>query len=268
MPGAGGRRIGVRRYGRLLRPVVDPGRDFRGAAEPVRRVVRYGSCEFRSMDTAHGLATPVGYPAVAVAVLEAEHRIATAWQNIFSLSFEDLPRDRRRLVEHYKLEGPPDVVIVGVGAVYAAVNVLGDHATLMNVRNHLALRTPAAVSRWTYRTFDRPLARLGRPARHYAGPAYLSAFVGLVRRTWSDAELFLEPPLPVRDGGWWRKTMIDTVRADVAETASAWRLPLVDHAEFLGDADALRCYNAYNLNTSGSAIVGRHWAERLAHLWA
>ena len=258
----------ARRAHVLVEPVIDPSHGFLGLDAPVDpRIVRYGSCEFRSMDNGHGLANPVGFPLEAVRVLQEEHGISAGWQNIFVIDFETLPADQVGVMEHYKLDAGPDVAIVAVGAVYGAVNALGDRQALINLRDQLSARAPVRVAEATYRAHRVVLPRIGRAARPYSGLAGLQAFVELLQCTWPDAVVMLELPLDALLEGSWRPEVIEQVRRDVAGLGEELGLEVVDHAERLGGELGLRCLNGYNLNAAGSRVVGRSWADRLARRW-
>lgn len=259
------RNAGLRSF---LAPVDDPARGWSGARERAdRRVVRYGSCEFRTMATTHGLVNPVGYPAVAVAELQALHGIHTSWHGVFVPYFESLPGTSTSLHDHLKLDGVPDVVVLQVGSVYASRSFLGAAQPVVNLRNQLAHRAPPLLARAHYAAVNSVAGRFGRPPFPYAGAERLDAFFGAVRDTWPDASVFTELPLlPVRDGLWSRSAMGE-IRGDIARKAFSWGVEVVDHEERLGTSRALRSLNNYNLTQRGSEIVGAFWADRLAREW-
>jgi hypothetical protein len=255
--------------GPRLRPPLDAANPWRSAAGPCdRRVVRYGACEFRAMEGAHGLRNPVGYPAAAVAGLRERHGVAATWQNFYRVEFESLPTDPEALARDCPSGRSPDVVIVQVGAVYAKQHVLLDQPPVAELRSRLSRRVPEAVARAHYVALDPVLAAAGRPYRAYPGAGSLDAFFGAVRQQWPGARTFAELPFAAGNEGLFRGEMLERVRNDIRRKAYSWRIEVVDHTQRLGADRALRSLNGYNVNERGSAVLGAFWAERLAEEWA
>jgi hypothetical protein len=235
-----------------------------GHPEPADlRVVRYGACEFRAMDAAHNALEPVGYPQVAVDALRRDRGLGVAWQNIFCLDLDDLPADEAALVQHYRLDAAPDVVIVQVGAIYAITQVLGEREPVLRTRNALAARLSPGLARPAYRAIDTVLRRYGRPYRTLREDGQLTRFVRTVRESWPQATVVVELPYLACREGHWRLEGLEAVRDTLRRAAAEAGVEVVDHDGRLGRRPELRCRNGYNLNAQGSEIVGRHWAERL-----
>lgn len=256
---------------RVRRPVIgrgnDPAKGWRGADGPAdRTVVRFGACEFRRMDGAHGGTTPVGYPRAACDALARDHGIRARWHNVFCMDHESLPADREGLLRHLGGVDAPDAVIVQVGAIYALRHVLGEREEILHLRDRMASRTPRGLGRVFYAGLDRALPLVGRPYRPYAGAERLRRFVAAVREQWPEALLFVELPFVPQREGLWRRALAARVRADLAAAARASGVEVVDHELRLAEA-GLRCLNGYNLNGRGSARVGAFWADRLAASW-
>jgi hypothetical protein len=77
----------------------------------------YGDCSWRSMEAAHGTHTPPGYPLVMAEQLAASGSGLEVGFGIFGW-YEGLPQTEAALTQHLKLSGPPDLVVVQLGAIY------------------------------------------------------------------------------------------------------------------------------------------------------
>lgn len=253
----------------VVAPPADPARGWAGVATGSdRTVVRFGACEFRRMDGAHGGTLPIGFPLRTCDRLQSEHDIATRWHNVFCMDYESLPTDRDGLLAHYPpADEEPDVVIVQIGAIYALRHALPERPEVLQLRDRLARRVKGPPGRLVYALFDGVFRRAGRTYRPYAGPERLAVFAAAVRGTWPGATVFVELPfLPLREGLWQRETA-RRVREDMAQAAGDADLEVVDHDKDLGGRADLRCLNGYNLSARGSAVVGDAWSRRLAALW-
>src|SRR4051812_21781847 len=154
----------------------------------------YGDCSWRSMEAAHGTHTPPGYPLVMAERLAAAGSGLEVGFGIFG-SYEGLPQNEPALTRHLKLTGPPDLVVVQLGAIYGLRRVLKDNNRLDIVRGAVARALgPLAipVSR-VMRPFGQ---RLGKPAREYPGTAPLESFLTLAGSAWPAARIVVMAPFP------------------------------------------------------------------------
>jgi hypothetical protein len=206
------------------------------------------------MEAAHGTHTPPGYPLALAEQVVAGGGALEVGFGIFGW-YEALPQTEGALTEHLKLSGPPDVVVVQLGAIYGLRRVVSDNNRLDALRGAVARALgPLAihVSRVT-----RPVGqRLGTAAREYPGTAPLESFLALARGTWPDARLVLMAPWPRHIAS--PKVRATEARVHAGQLAAARRAGV----EFLDCAPALLACgerttgaNGYNLNATGSRIV-------------
>jgi hypothetical protein len=241
---------------KLLEP-ADPSRGWRGVVrEPgaARRMAIYGDCSWRAMEAAHGTHTPPGYPAVMAERLADDGPGLEVGFGIYGW-YEGLPQTEAKLVEHLKLSGPPELVVVQLGAIYGLRRVLSDNNRFDSVRGAVARALgPLAIP---VSRMMRPVGqRVGSNVRAYQGTEPLESFLALARATWPDARIVLMAPFP-------RHIASPQVRATEArvhdeQLAAAQRAGV----EFVDCAPALLAArerttgaNGYNLNAAGSAIV-------------
>jgi hypothetical protein len=221
----------------------------------------YGDCSWRAMEAAHGTHTPPGYPlAMAERLAEGGSGLEVGF-GIFGW-YEALPQTERGLTKHLKLTGPPDLVVVQLGAIYGLRRVLADGNRLDKVRAAVARALgPLAipVSRMT-----RPMGqRVGTPVRDYPGTAPLEAFLALARTTWPQARIVVMAPFPRHIASPKVRAMEARVHDEQLAAAQRAGVEFVDCAPaLLASAERTTGANGYNLNTTGSRIV----AERLLEL--
>lgn len=241
---------------RLLEP-PDPTRGWRGIvvdAGSARRMAIYGDCSWRAMEAAHGTHTPPGYPLVMADRLAQDGPGLEVGFGIYGW-YEGLPRTQAGLIEHLKLSGPPELVVVQLGAIYGLRRVLSDNNGLDRLRGAVARALgPLAIpiSRLT-----RPVGqRVGGNVRAYPGTAPLETFLALARTTWPQARIVLMAPFP-RHIAIPRVRAIET-RVHAEQLAAARRAGI----EFLDMGPSLLAArerttgaNGYNLNAAGSRIV-------------
>jgi hypothetical protein len=241
---------------KLLDP-PDPSRGWRGIVRDpgaARRMAIYGDCSWRAMEAAHGTHTPPGYPHTMAERLAGDGPGLEVGFGIYGW-YEGLPRTEAELVEHLKLSGPPELVVVQLGAIYGLRRVLPDNNPLDRIRGAVARalgRLAVPISR-----LMRPVGqRVGSNVRAYPGTEALESFLALAGPTWPDATIVLLAPFP-------RHIASPQVRATEAKVhdeqeAAARRAGV----EFLDCAPLLLAArerttgaNGYNLNAAGSAIV-------------
>ena len=240
----------------LLEP-PDPSRGWRGVVRDpgaARRMAIYGDCSWRAMEAAHGTHTPPGYPAAMAERLTAGGPGLEVGFGIYGW-YEGLPQTEEKLVEHLKLTGAPELVVVQLGAIYGLRRVLSDNNRFDRVRGAAARALgPLAIP---VSRLMRPVGqRVGSNVRAYEGTEPLESFLSLARATWPEATIVLMAPFP-------RHIASPQVRATEArvhdeQLAAAAR----SGVEFLDCAPALLAAserttgaNGYNLNAAGSAIV-------------
>jgi hypothetical protein len=214
----------------------------------------YGDCSWRSMEAAHGTHTPPGYPLVLAERLAAGGAGLEVGFGIFG-SYEELPQTEQALTQHLKLTGPPDLVIVQLGAIYGLRRVLSDNNRLDKVRGAVARALgPLAipVSRLT-----RPVGqRLGTTAHEYAGTVPLESFLALARETWPAARIVVMAPFPRRIASPKVRAIEARVRDEQLVAAQRAGVEFLDCAPaLLAAPQRTTCANGYNLNAAGSRIV-------------
>jgi hypothetical protein len=214
----------------------------------------YGDCSWRAMEAAHGTHTPPGYPLVMADRLAAQGSGLEVGFGIFGW-YEALPQTERALTEHLKLSGPPDLVVVQLGAIYGLRRVLSDNNRLDRLRGAVAralgpLTIP--VSRMT-----RPVGqRVGTPVRDYPGTSKLESFLALVRDTWPAARVVVMAPFPRRIASPKVRAMEARVHDEQLASAHRAGVTFVDCSPvLLASSERTTGANGYNLNTTGSRIV-------------
>jgi hypothetical protein len=241
---------------RLLDP-PDPSRGWRGIVadgRPVRRMAIYGDCSWRSMEAAHGTHTPPGYPRVMAERLVARGAGLEVGFGIYGW-YESLPQTESGLIRHLKLGGPPDLVVVQLGAIYGLRRVLSDNNRLDRLRGAVArVLGPLAipVSRMT-----RPVGqRVGSSVREYPGTAALESFLALASGTWPDARIAVMAPFPRHIASPKVRAMETRVHDEQLVAAQRAGVEFVDCAPaLLAASERTTGANGYNLNAAGSRIV-------------
>jgi hypothetical protein len=221
----------------------------------------YGDCSWRAMEAAHGTHTPPGYPLVMAERLAAEGSGLEVSFGIFGW-YEGLPQTEPALTKHLKLSGPPDLVVVQLGAIYGLRRVLSDNNRLDKLRGAVArVLGPLAipVSRMT-----RPLGqRVGTPVREYPGTQKLESFLALAQEAWPDARIVVMAPFPRHIASPKVRAMETRVHDEQLAAAQRSGVGFVDCAPaLLASSERTTGANGYNLNATGSRIV----AEELLDL--
>lgn len=260
-----GRSAVIRRVDRAVfgRP-FDPTRTYRGTVrdgEPLLRVVRFGSCDFRAMDGPHGLHTPIGYPRFLVERLNRAG-LSVEFSNVFLLLFSELPRDGEQLRRHVKLTGDPDVVLLTVGGIHAYRSILPASRRLAELRDKVS-RLMGPFVYVAYRPMHVLARRFGRLYRPYGGTEEMVAFAELVRREWPDARIVVAPALRAACEGVFDRALLDRIGDETAGRARELGLDVCEIRDALGTDMALRAANGVNPNTAGSRVIGEHLAEWL-----
>jgi hypothetical protein len=249
---------------KLLDP-PDPARGWRGAVNDpgaARRMAVFGDCSWRAMEAAHGTHTPPGYPRAMAERLAQDGPGLQVGFGIYGW-YELLPQTAEELVRHLKLDGPPDLVVVQLGAIYGLRRVLPDNNRLDRLRGAVARALgPLAihVSRIT-----RPVGqRLGSSASEYHGPARLESFLALARATWPEARIVLMAPFPRRIASPQVRAIGARIHREQAAAAAGAGVDFLDCGPALQAAQArTNGANGYNLNSAGSEIVAGELLEKL-----
>ena len=223
-------------------------------ARATRRLAIYGDCSWRSMEAAHGTHTPPGYPRVMAERLAAAGSGLEVGFGVFGW-YEALPQNEADLTRHLKLAGPPDLVVVQLGAIYGLRRVLSDNNRLDTIRRAVArMLGPLAipVSRVT-----RPVGqRVGTPVCDYPGTEQLESFLALACATWPDARIVVMAPFPRRIASPKVRAIEARVHADQLAAAQRAGVDVVDCAPaLLASGERTTGANGYNLNAAGSRIV-------------
>ena len=239
----------------------DPTRAWRGSGEegqPLLRVARFGSCDFRAMDGPHGLNTEVGYPRFMADRLNADG-VAVEFSNVFILKFEELPADAESLRRHVKLTGDPDVVLVTVGGIHAYRCVLPASRRLAELRDKIS-RAMGPFVYVAYRPVHVVARRFGRHYRPYTGTEPMVRFAEVVRREWPGARLVVVPSLTGARDGVFDARLLREIGDDTAARAASLGLDVLEIRDAVGTDMKLRAANGINPNTAGSRVIGEHVA--------
>ena len=263
--GAGTLKAALKRIDNLVfgRP-YDPTRKWHGSGEPgqpLLRVARFGSCDFRAMDGPHGLNTDVGYPRFMADRLN-EQGVAVEFSNIFLLLFDELPKDGEQLRRHLKLTGDPDVVLLTVGGIHAYRCILPASRRLAELRDKIS-RAMGPLVYVTYKPMHALARRFGKQYRPYRGTEPMVAFADLVRREWPDARLVVVPAIFGACEGVFDTKLLREIGDDMAARAESLGLDVLEIRHALGTDMSLRAANGVNPNTAGSKVVGEHIAAWL-----
>lgn len=261
-------RSAARRAYRLVlgqMPAHDPGRLWRGTAEPGERALKLlhvGDCGFRRMEFGHDMAAPPGYTLVAAELLREREGIGLAFGHYFVTGFEYLP-DMASLERHMHLDGEPDVVIIQTGGSYARKVVLPHLRPIHRLRadanrriGRLAYPAHALIRQW--------VRIAGRYASPYPGTEAFERFLLQLRRAWPHAQLLVIPPFPRSHNYRGQLRIAARTDADMKAAAARCEAAVLDASDVLGFDRSLRCANAYNLNARGSKVVGELLAGWLA----
>jgi hypothetical protein len=235
----------------------DPARGWRGVVRdgrPAKRMAIYGDCSWRSMEAAHGTHTPPGYPLVMAERLAADGSGLEVGFGIFGW-YEGLPQTEEALTEHLKLTGPPDLVVVQLGAIYGLRRVLSDNNGLDKLRAAVARALgPLAIP---VSRVVRPVGqRVGTAAREYPGTERLESFLALARATWPEARIVVMAPVPRHIASPKVRAIEARVHDEQVAAAERAGVEFVDCAPaLLASPERTTCANGYNLNAAGSRIV-------------
>lgn len=247
-------------------PAPDPTVGWRGTAGEgldVIRVLHLGDCGLRAMENGHDFRAPLGYPVVAAERL-LEHGVGMEFSRWFALRFEDLP-PLKTLTPHMKLSGPPDIVLLQVGAAYfrRVITIEGPITAL--IRDELSRR----FGRGCYASYAilRPLTRaFGHRKNDYHGTEALERFLVEARTAWPDATFALIFPYRGQVKLRAHQRLADRLVPDMIAAARRTGTEIIRFHEQLGTDLSLRCANRYNLNARGSEVVGEELARwMLAH---
>jgi hypothetical protein len=214
----------------------------------------YGDCSWRSMEAAHGTHTPPGYPLVMAERMAQSGAGLEVGFGVFGW-YEGLPQTEKALTRHLKLSGPPDLVVVQLGAIYGLRRVLSDNNRLDSVRGSVARALgPLAIP---VSRLVRPVGqRMGTPVRDYPGTAPLESFLALTRSTWPAARIVVMAPFPRHIASPKVRAMEARVHAEQLAAAQRAGVGFVDCAPALLACDERTTgANGYNLNATGSRIV-------------
>ncbi len=255
------RRSSAEAVRRLLRP-PDAALRWRGdplpGARRTLRVAHFGDCGWRAMPHAHGIHNGPGYPLALQERLNAAG-VALEFSSSVVTRFEDLPVEDP--AHHIKLTGPPDVVLVHLGAMYQRRILLPDTHRVLVTREAAGRLLGAGVH--LVARLQRPFVRrFGRPASPYRGTARLEEFLAALDRLWPAAHVVLLLPY-----GWCHPTRAQRavrqrVAADLLAAAGTYGCSVLDVDDLVPvSAPGLRCANGYNLGRLGSAAVGDRLAD-------
>jgi hypothetical protein len=215
------------------------------------------------MEYGHDYRAPLGYPIVAAERL-LEHGVGIEFSRWFAVRFEDLP-DMQQLARHVRLSGPPDVVLLHLGAVYCRHVIFVDGPLTMEVRDELGRRFPDATYA-CYGVMRRLAWVLGRQSNEYLGSEALERFLLEVRGAWPDARIALLLPFPGVLRSRAQERTATRLHADMMAASKRIGTDLLRFRDVLGTDPVLRCANRYNLNARGSQLVGAELARwLLAH---
>ena len=239
----------------------DPSRGWRvtgsGAADTIR-VALFGDCAFREMPHAHTPFTPPGYPrALAELLAQRGKEMVFSWR--FVPRGDELPATREELRAAVKFEGPPDVVLVQVGAICAfPLYALPTSPVAMRVRDQIGSALGTRV-RLGYRSLPRWwIRRFGRPALPPQDPERVEAFVDLVREEWPETRVVILSTFHPGPGTIVREGTLDRVSEELREVAERRGVAFLDlRPATAGLADGDRCANGYNLAPAGHEAVAR-----------
>ena len=219
-----------------------------------RRLAIYGDCSWRSMEAAHGTHTPPGYPLVMAERLAAADSGLEVGFGIFGW-YDGLPQTEADLTRHLKLTGPPDLVVVQLGAIYGLRRVLSDNNRLDTVRAAVArMLGPLAIP---VSRVMRPVGqRVGTPVRDYPGTEPLESFLALACDTWPDGRVVVMAPFPRHIASPKVRAMEARVHDDQLAATQRAGVGFVDCAPaLLASSERTTGANGYNLNATGSRIV-------------
>jgi hypothetical protein len=215
------------------------------------------------MEAAHGTHTPPGYPRVLAERLASDGGGLEVGFGIFG-AYDELPRGERGLLRHLKLTGPPDGVVVQLGAIYGLRRVLPDNNGLDRFRGAIARGLgPLAIP---VSRVMRPVGqRVGTPVTAYPGTALLEAFLALARATWPEARIALLPPFPRHIASPAVRAIETRVHDDQVAASARAGVGFLDCCPaLLAARERTTGANGYNLNAAGSRIVASQllpWLE-------
>jgi hypothetical protein len=251
---------------RLYRAVVgerpDDGlRAWRGTALPgeaALRILHIGDCGARVMDRGHDLLGGPGYPLVlARALLRSGVRVS--FSHYFAVNYEELPQ-LDRIERVCDIDADPDIVLVQVGSAYTRRVILPDRRRVHQLRDELGRRAGRSVFAF-YRVL-RPFVRaFGRHSTPYRGVSPLERFVHAMRSAWPSTQIVLMLPFRRSPGYPTGEPIAARVEADMRTLAASAGVWVFDADAVLGRDPALRCTTGYNLNSSGSQLVGAELAR-------
>lgn len=244
-------------------PAPDPALGWRGTARDdldVIRVLHVGDCGLRAMENGHDYRAPLGYPAVAAERL-LEQGVGMEFSRWFAVLFEHLP-PVETLKPHVKLSGPPDVVLLQVGAAYFRRVLTMEGPLTSELRDELARRAGPRCYPW-YAVTRRLTRIFGHSTVEYHGTEALERFIIEAKTAWPDAAIAILLPYEGKPkAGAEYEFGVRLFRAMMA-AGERTGAEVIRFRDVLGYDMSLRCANSYNLNARGSEILGEHMADWL-----
>lgn len=234
---------------------ADPARAWRGTStgDPDLRILRFGGCEFREMPLSHTAGSEAGYPRHLAEALLGQG-ITVEFSDVFSPTFEGLPRTTEELRVHVKLTGAPDLILLQLGTNYSFRTILGAGDRRTQLRDRLG-RTLGRGAFLGYRLVNPVVRVAGRPWLAYQGVDPLEGFVHLLRQEWPDAELLALGLVPVLVDGSFGAAIQERVSRDVLTRAGALGIPVFPLEDVVPGDRAFYCANGAQLNEAGSRLV-------------
>lgn len=224
-------------------------------------ICRFGACEFRALDRSHTVTGGIGWPLGLQEAL-AERGVGLGFQNVWTWNLSELPTDQRTLLKRRRLNrGAPDVVWIQGASYYSIRHVFGFHRRIVGLRENAGRWVGGGIF-GVWRVVALLLRLFGRtmPPPPEADWERLDTFVRLVQETWPNARIGIQGSLTMAFPGPLdprQAAQIETrLRAFAHERGLDW-IPTPE----LGTDMAMRCANGVNLNTAGSMVAGRHYAE-------
>lgn len=262
--------------GRMLRQVPNPTHEWKGleAGGLNRRyLLRIGDCSWMNVPHAHTYGPP-GYPRV-LAEQCLIRGVALRFENYVVLRLDE-PPSRERLAG-FGLESTPDAIIVQMGVLYAARELLAlPDWLLAPLRTWVNWRLGHAGG-YVHRFAVRPALRhWGRPflpsARESDLRTSMRGLLMLVRETFPSVPLLMLSPHPLIVEGWADRGLLDEACEMMFAAARDVDVPVLDYRPVVRQAiDAgitgVHGVNGYDLRESGHALVAAELMKWLPPLW-
>jgi hypothetical protein len=245
-------------YRRMVGEHDDPARAWlkESAQTPAAyRIARFGDCTWRLMPAAHSVHTEAGYPRL-VAEAAAGRGKPIAFSDTFCLTFEDLPERADDVDTYYRLDQPPDLVLVHIGGIYGMQRVLPNGSRIDRIRHDLGVASERAIFQIYGWLLHPTLGAVGRPRYPYFGTARLDQFLSAARERWPDARQAVAGPHPVGVPGTFDPKVIARVNHEARIAASRAGAEYIDLvAAVAGLRRDAYCANGYNLAMAGHEAV-------------